>query len=475
MELRPYQEQSIQQLRTEVRNGYSKIGLMLPTGAGKTLIAATLIQNALEKGKRVGFICDRIDLIDQTSAAFDAMGIDHGVIQADHWRTDYAKKVQVCSIQTLGRRRVPEFDLFIVDEFHTMYKPQLDIMKKHDAIYIGLSATPFSKGLGLHWEKLVVGSTTKSLIKDGYLSDFVVYGPPPPDLKGVKVQMGDYNQRQLAERVDQSAPIGDVVRTWLKYGEHRQTIIFAVNIAHSKHIAQEFQNNGISAYHIDAYTDSDERRQLIKAYKEGTVKVLICVDILTKGFDAPETGTLVMARPTKSLIVHLQQIGRVLRIAPGKENAIILDHGGNVSRHGFPTDDVIPTDMNMDIRQQSERSEKTVEKLPHACPSCHLMMEPDVWVCPNCGFKPEKRNNVVHGDGELVKLNKYTKEDKQRWYSMLLGHCRSKGYADGWAAHKYRDKIGVWPKGLDRTPLTPEGDVKGYITHLNIKHARRKT
>lgn len=474
--LRPYQERAINDIRKNIQQGYTKIGLMLPTGAGKTTVATEIIQRAVAKGKRVGFIVDKIDLLEQTSEVFDNIGIDHGVIQADHYRQNYSKNVQVCSVQTLGRRRFPEFDICIVDEFHSMYEAQLRIMARHPGIYIGLSATPFSKGLGSHWQTLVVGATTKELISEGYLSDFVVYGPPVPDLSKVRTIAGEYNQKQLAEIVDQRQPVGNVVKTWHKYGKHRQTIVFCVNIAHSKHIARGFENSGVSAIHIDAYTDKEERRNAIRAYREGRVQVLCCVDILTKGFDAPETSCVVMARPTKSLIVHLQQIGRGLRTAPGKDDAVILDHGGNVARHGFPTDDVLPTDMNIDSRHTSETRSNTKdrEKLPRSCPNCYFMVPADQWVCPECGHKPERQNSVEHTEGELKKLNKFSMEDKQKWYSMLLFHCQDKGYSSGWVAHKYREKFGVWPKGMRDTIQIPDEEVVNYIKYLNIKNAKRR-
>lgn len=472
MELRPYQASSIAQLRDAFRQGYNKIGLMLPTGAGKTVIAANIIQSALSKNKRVAFIADRIDLIEQTSASFEHYGIEHGIIQADHWKTNYNKPVQICSIQTLARRRWPGFDIAIVDEFHSLYKAQIDMLNKWDNLtYIGLSATPFTKGLGQHWQHLIVGATTKQLIRDGYLSDFVVYAPPVVDLKGVRTQAGDYNQKQLAERVDQDKPVGDVIKTWQKYGDNRQTMVFAVNIAHSRHIVSEFVRAGISALHIDAYTDPDERRSSLRAYKEGRVQVISCVDILTKGFDEPNTGTLVMARPTKSLIVHLQQIGRALRIAPDKENAIILDHGGNVERHGFPTDEVI-TVLNTDVQKTQPKTSEKTERLPKACPICHFVKPAGVVECPSCGFKPERINTVEHEAGELVKLEKVSKEDKQRWFSMLLGHCKQKRYSAGWAKHKYKEKFGVWPRGLSTAELEPAGDVARYIKYLNIRYAK---
>jgi superfamily II DNA or RNA helicase len=473
MTLRVYQQDTINALRERFRAGDRRIGIQLPTGAGKTHIAKAIIESAVSKGNRVVFIADRIDLIDQTSEVFDQHDIDHGVIQADHWRTNYAKPVQIASIQTLARRRWPDFHLAIVDEFHSMYKTQLHMMDKwNNLAYIGLSATPYTKGLGLYWQSLVVGATTKELITQGYLSDFVVYAPPPPDLKGIPLSGGDYNLKKLAERVNRDRPVGSVVDTWRRYGEDNPTICFGVNIEHSKHIASEFQKVGVNAVHIDAYTDKQERKNVLRKYKEGEIKLVSCVDILTKGFDAPETGTLIMARPTKSLIVHIQQIGRALRIAPNKSDAIILDHGGNVERHGFPTDETLP--INLDTTRPGEKK-KAEAKPPErkACPKCYTMKEPGVHACPSCGFAPQRQNKVEHEEGELVKITRASMADKQEWYSGFLGHAQAKGYSQGWAAHKFREKFGTWPRKLQKHPKPPSQDVQKYIKYLNIKFAKR--
>ena len=474
MELRDYQKEAIDRVRDRFRQGQKRVGLMLPTGAGKTHVAKQIIENAVSRGNRVLFIVDRIELIDQASESFDDNGIAHGVIQADHWRTNSGYPVQICSIQSLARRKWPDFQLAIVDEFHSVYRTQVSMMNKNpDIHFLGLSATPYTKGLGTIWQSLVVGATTKQLIDQGYLSDFDVYAPPPPDLSKIKVRGGDYVNGELSDIMDQKNPIGDVVRTWKKYGNDNQTIGFAVNIEHSKHLTEAFQKEGILAEHIDAYTDPADRWQIVEAYKQGRIKMLFCVDVLTKGFDAPATGTLIMARPTKSLTVHIQQIGRALRIAPDKDAAIILDHGGNVERHGFPTDETLPT--TLDKKEKTEPKEaKKKESLPKSCPKCFFVKDAGVRTCPNCGHTPERTNTVEHDEGELVKITRASVADKQHFYSGLLGYAQQKKYAKGWAKHKYRAKFGVWPRNLSDIPKAPDEIVRKFITSQNIRYAHRK-
>lgn len=475
MILRDYQEHSIRELGNALRAGIRAVCLMAPTGSGKTAIATEIIKRARAKGNRVMFVCDRVDLIDQTSAEFDAAGIEHGVIQADHWRTRPGVAVQVCSIQTLARRRNKPFvDLVIVDEAHTMYKSQIEMIKTWDNVpFIGLTATPFAKGMGKVYEKVIVVETTKSLIDRGYLCPFIAYGPPPPDLSGVKTVAGDYQQKALGKKVNEKSILGDVVRTWLSRGEDRQTICFAVDIAHSKAIVDEFRANGVNAAHLDAYTDEEERREKIREFKAGNIKILSSVDILTKGFNHPEASCLIMARPTKSLIVHIQQLGRVLRTAEGKQDAIILDHGGNMERLGFPTDK-LPTVLCNGEKQDSKTTERK-EPLPKSCQKCNYVKPAQVHECPQCGFAPERQTNVVFEDVELEKIERINSTEKAKWYSMLLYHARSKGYKDGWAAHAYSDKFGVWPaRKTGIHPVEPDEEVSRYIKYLSIKKAKSK-
>lgn len=472
-ELRPYQLDALDDLRRCFGRGLKRVGLMLPTGAGKTTVACEMIRGAVEKGKRVLFICDRVELIDQTSRRMDAEGIAHGVIQAQHERCRPWEPVQVCSIHTLARRRWPDADFIVVDEFHTVYRAMTVMCERWNAVpMVGLSATPFTKGLGRHWQHLVVGSTTQELIDDGYLVPPVVYGPPGPDLSKVATVAGEYHQGQLGEATDQPKLVADIVGTWLSRGEDRQTICFATNIAHSKHIVSEFVRAGIPAAHVDAHTESEERAESLAAFARGEVRIVSCVDVLTKGYDQPQASCLILARPTKSLTVYVQQVGRVLRPAPGKTDAIVLDHAGNTARLGFATDP-LPSRLDDGKRKESKAGEKKAP-LPKPCAKCKFMKPPKIHACPKCGFAPERQNEVEVEAGELVKVKKADKGTKQRWYSMLLHVAEKRGYATGWAAHKYREKFGVWPRGLNDTPLEPDVEVAGYVKHLQIRYAKRK-
>lgn len=477
MTLYPHQEDAIRRLSESIRSGHKRPVLMAPTGAGKTRIALEIIKRAREKGKRVMFVADRITLIDQTSEVFDGFGIGHGVIQGDHWRYDPDNPVQVASAQTLSRRKnIPPADLVIIDECHDVYKGTVALLKKWNRVpAIGLSATPFTCGLGEIYDDLIVVASTGDLIKEGYLSDYVAYGPPGPDLSGVKVTAGDFNEGELSKKVNKKEIVGSVVNTWIKHGEDRQTVCFAVDVAHSKALEEAFLSNGISAAHIDAYTSPRDRLDVMRAHNDGSVKIVVNVGILTKGWDSPATSCIILARPTKSLMLHIQMMGRVLRRHDDKDKAVILDHGGNISRLGFPDDEMpqyLDNGERIDPSEKKKKEQEKEEKAPKPCPNCfHLYIGS---ICPACGFERKKQNKVVETSGKLAKLEKADKTTKEQWYRELLGYARVKGYSDGWASHKYRAKFGVWPaRKTGLYPVTPGEEVKRYITSRNIAWAKR--
>ena len=464
--LRQYQVDSINDLRKAILRGHKRIVLQLATGGGKTTIASEMMRKANEKGKKCLFLADRIELVEQTSKRLDYEDIDHGIIMANHARYKPHSINQVCSPQTLARRPVPRADLVIIDECHVAYGIHRKMMEAMpNAVFIGLSATPFSKGLGKMYTNLVIGATTSKLTNEGYLVPVKVFAPSKPDLTKLRVIAGDYDEKELFARVNKPKLVADIVDTWIKRSENRPTIGFAVNVLHSQALCEQFKDRGIRAAHIDSYMPKKEREQLVKDFKDGYVKVLFNVGILDKGFDYPEASCLIMARPTKSLMVYIQQAGRVLRPHASKEDAIILDHAGNTQAHGFVTDD-LPQELDDGTKRKVERTEKAQEEKGRICPSCSFVRKRHEYSCPCCGFVPKKKDagiDVQEGDLLEVTRKKVTMEDKQRLYSELLFVEVDKGYKRGFAAQMYRNKCGVWPKGLNDVPQTPSETTLNYI------------
>lgn len=490
-QLRQYQTQALTELRQGIRSGAKAQLLMAPTGSGKTTIASAIKLGACAKGKKAFFIVDSLELVDQAARRFLEDGMWVGVIQGDHIMTDYAAPVQVATIQTLKRRwnQMPDSvrpDLLIIDEAHVLHQAHEDIIKwcKDNGVpVIGLSATPFRKGLGKIFDRLVVTITTAELMEAGYLCPARCYAPNIPDLKGVKTNSsGDWDAEAVAEIMGDNGLMGDVVEQWLKLAEGRQTIVFGSNVAHSRALCDRFRQVGIEAAHIDGYdSDKQGRTDTINAFRRGEIQVLCNVAVLTKGFDAPETGCVVLARPTKSLMLHIQMIGRGLRTADGKSDCIIIDHAGNCLLNGLP-DASLPQELhdgesgrNLDRKEREQKD--PVEK---PCGSCGFVSTKHV--CPSCGFKPEVRQDVEVVEGELYEITK-DNAPKEKWsteelaslYAELKGYARAKGYNPGWAFHKCREYAGRAPRNTNQIgPAAPSQQTLNIVKHLTIKAAKRR-
>jgi DNA repair protein RadD len=489
MELRPYQITATECLRGSLRAGNKRPMLYSSTGSGKTEIAMAMVKSAIAKKNRVLFVVNRVELINQTSKRFSRAGIHHGIIQGANTRM-VDSSVLVCSIQTLSNRGLPEAEFIIIDEAHYCAgsKTYIAMIEHYKNIpIIGLSATPFSKGLGKQYEwgrlfdDLVIATTIRKLIEDGFLVDADIYAPSKPDLSNVRTTGGDYNDKDLGEACDKAPLIGSIVDTWKKYGNNKPTVCFAVNISHSKHIVEQFRSSGIEAEHIDCYADEDERKNVLDRVLSGQTKIICNVGILTTGWDFPACEVMIMARPTKSLILWVQMAGRILRPFPGKLISKILDHSGTAERLGFPTDDLPLFLCDGKPKLSSASTKEKEEKLPKVCPSCSYVKKSG-GKCPICGFAPVAPNTVESAAGELVKMTKRDKAkaakiagyDKQNFYSELLHMAADKGYSSGWVSHKYKSIFGVWPRGLIECKRIPSLELKNLVTHQNIKFGKAR-
>jgi DNA repair protein RadD len=481
-EARPHQVKALEQLRQSIGRGNRRVVLQLPTGAGKTFVASKIVAGALAKGNRVCFTVPLISLVDQTIAAFEAEGItDIGVIQASHHRTDLSQPVQIGSMQSMSRRGVPEAEVVIVDECHL----QFDLLPKWmrddpKRLFIGLTATPWARGMGDIWDDLVRPVTMQELIDAGYLSPFRVYAPSHPDLSGVKTMAGDYHEGQLASVMSEGALVADVVDTWLQRAAGLPTLIFAVNLAHAEKIQAAFAARGIAMGYCDASVDLIERQHLFRQMARGDIAGVVNVGTLTTGVDA-DVRCIVMARPTKSEMLFVQCIGRGLRTADGKDHCLILDHSDNHARLGFVTSISHERLLSGKEKAPKPRENEKPEQTPRECPSCGAVKQRGP--CPACGFEPKRQSEIEFEEGELVELTpakeskrEYSMAEKADFHAGLLWLAHSRGRKVGWAAHKYRERFGVWPVGEAKhvKPKGPSEDVRAFVLASDIRYAKGK-
>jgi DNA repair protein RadD len=456
--LRTYQDRGLNFIRSFLARGYRRVLLYSPTGSGKTTMAEAMIRGAVAKGGRVLFIANRRQLVAQASAHLTRAGIAHGILQSSNTR-DLHEKVLVASIDTIAVRGVPDdVSLFVIDEAHAVAgsKKYRDLLAKYNRVpCVGLTATPFSPGLGAHddrlkgalFQEMAVAATIRELIELGFLVDCDVYAPVEPDLTGVKSQRGiggelDYNEKQLAEAVDKPSLTGDIVAHWLKHAAGKPTVVFACNIPHSQHIVEAFEKAGVSAAHVDYHHTDEERAAILGGFNQGRYTVLSNSALLAEGWDAPHAEVMILARPTRSLIRYIQMAGRVLRPFPGKERALILDHSGTVLRLGFPTDDLpLVLDDGTANKAGTRKREERKPSEPKACPACKYVRPAGVHQCSACGFEPKRQSDVEVAEGELRKLDRKAKKPatpdrKQHVYSQLLQVARNKAYSPGWVAQQ---------------------------------------
>jgi superfamily II DNA or RNA helicase len=482
--LRDYQRDGLDSLREGIKQGHRAQLLYAPTGAGKTEIAIALMEYSRRMGRRSAMIMDRIVLCNQTSTRLDSYGIEHGVLQASHWRYRPAERIQVCSAQTLEKRKsFPGLDLLIVDEAHQIRKATAKFINLHPSIkVIGLSATPFTKGLGNVFTNVVNTVTTKDLVDTGMLVPLKVFIAREIDMSGAKKIAGEWSDAEATERGIKIT--GDVVNEWIKktheiYGCARKTIVFAASVAHGADLASKFNEAGYNFVPI-SYMDTDEyKKEVFEDFAKPDTRIngLIAVDILTKGFDVPDVCIGISARPfSKSLSSHIQQMGRVMRQHPSKGFAVWIDHGGNYVRFREDWDSIYAEGAGeLDDGREKPKKEPTVkEKEAAKCPRCG-----SIWgnsdICSHCGFKRERRGNIVEKVGELVELEGKTvsKVDKQTFYSELLYMVKNRGYKEGWAAWKYKEKFGVFPRALEKTERIPSLQTLNWLKSKAIAFAKR--
>lgn len=506
--LREYQHQSIRDLRTMVGNAGKKAPLLqMATGLGKTVVACSMIRSALDKGKRTLVLVPRRQLVYQTIEKLDAFDVPHGIIMSGE-RPSLMPNVQIASVATLYRRcfdkdgepiissftgkgmPLPHADVLVIDEAHANFSHMAKsiIHQYPNAVKIGMTATPCrsdGRGLGEIYDSIVPGPSVQWSVENGFLSPLRYFGPSEWDLSGVQVQAGDYNQKQLAKAVNQPTLVGDVVTNWERIAPERITVVFAVDRKHARALHEAFNGRGHSAEYIDGQTDNDTRHEIFDRLESGESRVLCSVAVVDMGWDMPAASCAILARPTKSLARYLQAVGRILRPAPGKDDAILIDHTGAVRELGFVDD---PFQWSLEGVKRKERNTESgdpTDEVTLTCPGCKAVIKPAP-KCPECGreLKSESKRAVEAKEAELQEIERteqnrnrreWTLDEKRRFFGELRGAAKQLGFKEGWAVHAYKDRIGALPWPVYEAPaLEPSQETMGWVKHLRIKRAKSK-
>lgn len=497
--LRDYQVESVERLRQGVREGHRSQILCAPTGSGKTIIAAYLMSEANRKMSRAAFVVDRVNLCDQTSAVLQDYGLDHGVIQSGHWRFRPYERLQVCSAQTLEKRGFLEnCNLLIVDEAHCVRRQTAQFIKNRPEMKVlGLSATPFSKGLGELYTNFVNVTTTSKLVEQGHLVPLKMYAAKTMDMAGAKVVAGEWAEKDIEERGLKI--VGDVVGEWiaktqLHFGGPAKTIVFSATVEHGEELCRQFNDAGFNFQQISYLDKNDQRRrELIEEFRkpDSAIHGLVSCEVFTKGFDVPDILCGVAARPyRKSFSSHIQQLGRVMRTSPGKSEGLWLCHSGNLLRFHRDTSELFENGVSgldtheLDRKARAEPTQK--EKQRWAC-SCGFLMTAGMPRCPACGKERQKLSLVENVDGEMVAIDHKKPEvpaylqDRDSVWRQLCHHALDRKRGDVDAAEKfakaqYRNLYGTWPRFAMRNvePEAPHPQLIRKVQQQIIAWAKRR-
>jgi DNA repair protein RadD len=440
IELRPYQQRAIDDAREAYRTCRSVL-FQLPTGGGKTVTASTVVHGAAQKRNAVWWLTHRRELAAQASRTFHDLGIPHGLVQSGHV-SDPRALIQVASIQTIARRigKVPDPALIVFDEAHHIGAASWDYLFHAfpAAKILGLTATPWrldGQGLGRWFDRMIEGPTTRQLIDEGSLCEFRLFAPSRPDLSGVGTVAGEFNRGALAKAMDKPTIVGDAIGHYRRLCSGKRAVVFAAGVENSRHIVAQFLAAGIPAEHVDGSMSVAERDGAVERFRRGETLVLSNADLFGEGFDVPAIEAVILLRPTKSLSLYLQQVGRALRPMAGKSEAIILDHAGNSLTHGLP-DDVRA--WSLDDREKRTKRD-ALESPVKQCTECYYVYRPAP-CCPQCGHVPPvvaREIEVV--EGVLEEVKRVEKIEQRRAVGRaetlddFLQIARERGYKPGWA------------------------------------------
>lgn len=440
MQLRDYQSDLIDRVRRSIIK-HKRTICQAPTGAGKTVLATYMLGEAAKKGNRCFFVVHRHELLIQTCQALEEQGIDYETVVAGK-RNFLGKQIKVASIQTLIKRLdvLSPPDLIIIDEAHrAKAKTYQDIIQAwNSAFIVGLTATPErtdGDGLNDTFNDLVLGPEVYQLQEKGYLAHHRIFAPGTVDMTNVRTKQGDYDPYETEGKVNSRVIIGDAIDHYKKIASGRRAIVFCVTRKHGYNVAHMFQKAGIPAECITGETGKVNRRKGMERFRKGETLVLVTVDLVIEGLDVPDAEAAILLRPTQSLIVHQQTMGRVLRPKTNGNEAVILDHVGNTYKHGQP-DEII----NWSLQGKDKRKQKTKESEDEGkkCPNCKTLNKEDADTCRACGYSFKKNKEPAQMDGELIEIKKQKRREVGKAQTIedliKLGIKRQYSNPSGWAS-----------------------------------------
>lgn len=507
VQVREYQQRIVRQVREKIAEGSKRILVVLPTGGGKSVVAADIMRRTAERGRESIFFAAQRELVKQIGGQLSRIGLPSQTIMAGVTNEYQSYEDQMncrCSLvarDTLWQRafkrnkiELPKADVVQIDECHQAGCPTyVKIMEAYeDSIIIGWTATPCrtdNKPLGLWFDSMVIGASYKELQDLGFLVPVKAVAPDRPDLKGLKVSKGDYVKGDLEKRMNRDEMVGNIVKEWVARAEGRSTVLFASGVDHSIHCRDEFRKRGITAEHIDGTMDNQRRDDIMARARDGQVQVVCNYGVLHTGVDVARWKVMICARPTKSFGLFRQMAGRIQRPYPGHDHCLLIDHSDNVLHFGFPDEDV---DWQIDgAEDQAKRhaekkrneggKDDPTPKEPYACDKCHTLYRG--YACPACGHRPERKGTEVKmTPGELIELERKRAcksdglVDKQAHWDKCMGIAIHKGMMIGAAAHMYRDRYGVFPSSqIQNVPRSSQWRMKAKdFYHQAVKPARER-
>ena len=481
-----YQVPAVEQARQAIRDGARSILINAPTGSGKTVMASALMELVADKGRRANFVVDRLSLIQQTSDTFDRYGLEHGVIQSQHPRYRPSLPLQLCSVQTLSKRGWPDAHVDLIDEAHVLHETVKNRIAAKGTVVIGLSATPFTRGLGKYFDRVINVTTTRWLIDKGWLVPYRVFSCVEPDMSGVKVKStGEWDESQASKKALEV--VGDVVAEYLKNGDGRKFICSAVDTAHVQELARQFLAAGINVACFTYKELAEDREDITREFRkpDSTIRGLITVTAASRGFDVPDVGCIIMARPLrKSLAEHIQLLGRGLRISPetGKKDCIVLCHSGNMARFWVECEDFFDNGIEKldDGKTKPKKKAEKPEAEPVKCPTCRTLHKPAPF-CPACGHEYPKKAAVQHVPGTLKELiaGGHQRELTRDLFPQIAHYVIHTRGREGEAARRmaqalYKDITGDFARATweNVKPVAPTPEVVNRIRAQQIRFAK---